>query len=620
MNGFLDEPTTFEAPPDLSFETDGAETQEEQPLEPGDSRVVERLIAKEAHTRYTRSRRNCRELYDRVTSCENLYRGRRRDQVSRALSLQNSQKLDVEVELQEASNEVDMLIAIILDAIRQHDLYKVTAINGESQFKADTTKAVLDAQCRAKRHLNELEKFISRYVKHPIAGLKTCIEYDQWEENERVSYPMTPMGPEDQPPAGARFIALDQPDPSGPPSGRLYDVKTPRSQWSYFFRAVETRSIAFSDMHRPVHDQSSIHEDHYVTLEDLRNDKSLLNHDTFYGDSIPAPNGYNRFYNLDINETGTEGNPGENPDDHGIYCLTESWFQIPFRDYYDQGQCSVDDLLDFCEKHEIELDELTRPQKWCVKHMDDAEVYSVYPNYLPKKRQYPYEFESFIMGDSELVGQSFLERLADFDTFLQAMVNLLRKNMMMRLYMSVVSSKRTKFSKENMKELLQPFGFMKLDGTYEKIDDVLKFIDIPDLSVPAINAINWIIGRMQSIGLSAAQQGIASDDTATQTSINNANGQKKVASALGRAANNVIQPMLENMRDLTFLNFDAPRLDRYGRRERCCHFKDTLRFAGPDHEPVPNQHDGQLRLHGRRGACAAVDRTPQRPGTAWIAA
>jgi hypothetical protein len=559
MNGYPEDTAAFEAPADSSFQTEGAELEAEPIAEPGDAAVVERLIAADANTRYTRSRRNCRELYDRITACESLYRGRRRDSVSRAISNEATSKLEQTVELQEASNQVDMLVAIILSAIRQQDLYKVSAINGESQFKADTTKSVLDAQCRAKRYLNELEKFINRFVKHPIAGLKTCIEYDEWEENDRKSFPLQPMGPQDMPPQGSRFVAMDQPHPDMAPVGKLYDVKTPRSQWSYFFKAVETRSIAFSDMHRPIHEQSSVHEDHFVTIEDLRNDKSLLNTEQFYGESIPPANGYQRFYGLDINETGTEGNPGESPEEHGIYCLTESWFQVGFRDYFDQGGCTIDDLLVFCEKHQIETDELTRPQKWCVKHMDDKDVYSVYPNYLPTKRQYPYEFESFIMGDSELVGQSFLERLADFDSFLQAMVNLLRKNCMMRLYMSVVSSKRTKFSKEDLKELMQPFGFKKLEGTYEKIEDVLHFVEVPDLSVPAMNAINWIIGRMQSIGLSSTLQGLGGEDTATESSISNQNGQKKVASALGRAANNVILPMIENMRDLTFLNFDEPR-------------------------------------------------------------
>ena len=555
----MDNTTTVGAPVEAALMPEMTEV----PV-PVDFSVVTNTILKFCKENREHALRQTREMYDRIARARKIYRC---EEIGGAKSTSDYQEIGADIQLPEASNHIDTAKGTFYaNLFQNNDVWKAEAQENESQDNVDATKAVVDAQLRAKGFTTELERCFHRFLTNPTAGMKACIEVVDEPDYQRLTVPVDQVIGflSDQQGQGRSVTSVSEEtfeDENGIPSV-LYDSIGTVTRKYFYSKAVDMRNIAFGDVRRmDSKAQPSIHELHI-----LNEDEIFYNQAFICTDELGPPDANGEKTALRLNDT-TSGN-GEINANFREYKIWENWSSLPIVRWMKQGVFTPEQWEAFCEFYNItDPNEANVPQKWCVIDCESVKagvgrgaygvILQIKPNYLHLTNEYPYDFASYIDGDTEIIGQSLLERIEPLTKSLNAMHNMFADNLRSMLYQAIGYKSEMDLDENTIRKLFKRNGLAKLEGNQDLSQMLIFMADhIPDVTRAALSGMGAYANLLGTAGIPDVVQGKGQSETATQDTINNFRGQQKVDSPFRRIVLNVIVPQITKIIGLVYRWFD----------------------------------------------------------------
>lgn len=470
-----------------------------------------------------------------------------------------AEQQDAEVQTPESANQSDVVRSEYHRAMFEGTgVFRCVADPQEAESRAQTTGNVMKQMLEDAGYEDEIDDSLWDFLNSKYGGLKTVIERIQDVDGALEEVPANDialaLAEDSWHRQGTPFSPVDQTQ-----SSVIYEVSRPHEFLVFVPRAMDPRKILFSDLRKPnIHDVPSIHEAHYWTLADMR--KAGFN---ITAADLPPPNG--------TNQHEPQVGAGQRQLSHGGGNVTnpnfkqwevwESWAEIPWRDWVEDNSLTVEDLIAFAEANGINVAEFELPQKWQFFHIENKVALRCRTNYLLRRSHYPYNVASFIKRRGELIGDSFISRIKEFEAIVKTLTNMYLDNLRQRIYGSVILDSNSPIDRSKFKSLWQRKGIVELELMGRPVEDMVKFMSevVPDVARPALDGMMMAQRQLQTFGNPAILMGQGNSETATQDMVNNQRGQQKITAPLRRYAQKVLQPTLENIRDLISLNYDAPR-------------------------------------------------------------
>lgn len=486
----------------------------------------------------------------------------------------NAASMDKEfiVRTEDLADQVDEMTALIDNQMpKNKPVCRLVAKPGITEKQAELTQNVQYSLLHEKGFQKELRKFVGRFIKYPVAGLKVCRSHETSYITERVEVPLVMrdpntgmvlqelytdaalldrgFSPEDIAEGGAlqsalaedgfTFVGIADQKPDGSYENLLCTKCRETAQDYVYIKAVDPRTIAVSDITVETKYQQSIHEYHSWTLTQLKT-------------------GY--FHNLaelekhgDSTQDTNDQKPG-NRTNHGkqsgklmqpVYKVIESWLEIPWEQWLNEGAFTIEEARAFALEQGFPVTEMNyAAQKWCVFHCGGV-ILKMYPNYLMDKCEYPYDFDSYIYGDGTFTGQGMMERLSNVAANKTAFVNLIARTLKQNLYGSMIVPGSVGLTAGDWKALYKPGGVVQPDMRFDPSE--VYFHQVPDTTPNAMRMVSFFNEEMRGKGVPAVLAGEGQADTATQEAINNRRGQTVVNEASGRMLEVIVNAIRKHL-------------------------------------------------------------------------
>lgn len=538
----------------------------EAPVEANTERV-ERWLTELVRGNLKTARQATQPIWEKIRRCDTYYRGG----AAKAKTKAQLESVEAELRIPEAAMQTDLVTAIFAENSHQNnDYFRVAPIGNEKQARADVTRQVMQANLARRNWPREWSKLLFRFSRHPLAGMKICVEEEAETAVERVEVPNDPMALEQALEAGLVPVSVGGIDPDAEdPESFMFEKTSTRRRLNFYPRALDFRRMAIGNPNRECQRQPHIHEFHYMNDEEIRQMPGLVNLD-----KLPTNGNARQLYPQESGfHTQSHAENAIHLDQHNPYYeIVESWGRIPWKKGIDQGLFTTEELLAALDKYGVPPHEVFQPskdgsdgeevnQKWCVMHTGDAAtILSITPNYLFVKSAYPHDWSSYHEIDEEGYSESFTERIGPTCEMQQQIGDLGLANMKMRCFSAVIRTAGSEVTTEDLKKLATKFGVVTLDNSLP-IEQQLKFMSevVPDVADNAMRWLTWARGINQTYGTPSVLQGNASSETATQDQMNNARGQQRLNDPFRRAVFDVLVPQMEKLRDLIFRNFNEPQ-------------------------------------------------------------
>ena len=506
-------------------------------------------------------------IWDKIRTCDEYYRG----STAQSKKKRDLESIHVNLRIPEAAMQTDLVTAIFSENSHQNNEYfKVVPLANEKQVRADVTKQVMESNLSRRNWPREWSKLLFRFARHPVAGMKICVEEEVETAIERVEIPNDPIALEQTLGAKLTPVSVGGIDPDAEdPESYLFEKSSINRRLSFYSRALDFRRMAVGNPNRDCQKQPHIHEFHYLTEEEIQQMPGLVNID-----KLPTSGNARELYPQNSGFSTQSGTENIVHIDHNnpYYEVIESWSRIPWKSGVDKGLFTIEELMAALDKYGVDPQEVFQPnadgsdgeevqQKWCVLHTEDASVIlSIKPNYLFVKSAYPHNWTSYHEPDEEGYAESFTERIGPTCEMQQVVYDLGLANMLMRCFSSIIKTAGSDLTEESLKKLSSKFGIVTLENNLP-IEQQLTFMSsiVPDVANTALPWIARFDSLNQSNGLSDAIQGQDSSGTASQGQMNNARGQQRLNDPFRRAVFDVLVPQLEKLRDLIFRNFNEPQ-------------------------------------------------------------
>lgn len=511
-----------------------------------------------------------KQVWEDTDAARRLYEGSRRC----VEGPQSAKNKDYLPELHAVADQIDDETALKYDMMFQNgDLFLLAAKDPKDTAKAEATKQIVDHELRVKLANREISLLIARYTKYDYAGLKICYRKEPKYEYERreisgLAYTddvMLAKGYKSDPIElqnavleelardGYKLIGPGQIDPNTGVPNLLVEAVRETYEDHVYPEAVHPRRLAFSAFNRSAKLQYSIHEFHYWTKHEIKNDQyGFQNIDKLFkapptssGQTEPEPrNASNRSI------------PNEVSQNFGAYEIVESWSVLPWDEI--ESEFSPEEIKAFAAKYGFDvLDTRLRRAKWCMFHSTNA-MHKLYPNYLWHRDQFPYLIASFVDGDGNLLGQSMMIRLSGPNALLHTFLSYGVNNMKRLLNQSAFIAASAGISDDELKKIEVENGRCQVPGSLDP-SEIVNFYQPPDLKDIAFAGIRFAEEKMKAQGVPAVLQGEGKADTATQDVINNRRGQTSVNFAFGRLVDEVVVPAIEMMIGVICARFTTKR-------------------------------------------------------------
>jgi len=487
-----------------------------------------------------------------------------------------SAKANFEIHTADLADQADEMTAVIDDLTTSGPIRRLVPKAGVTEHTAELMTKIQDAMLAEKNIREEIRTFEGRFVRHLYGGMKICRTYERTYITERVEVPVRvpqpvldmygqPMlDPMTGMPAtqmvgvyddeallnrgfdpeailngtalrsalaedGYTFVGIADQRQDGSSDNLLCNKCKPIERSYVYIKAMDTRRIAFSDLSRPIQDQPSVHEYHYMSETQLKKagfdpasikdaGKKITNtNQQAPGETLKEP-------------TATFG------DDQCRYEVVETWSEIPWRSGIEQGKFDEQQLRAFAIEQGFPVEEVKyESQKWCSFHSGGGVLLRIYPNYMGGefKDEYPYEMDSFIHSDGKLAGQSLLTRLSNPCANKLAFLNLTGVGVKKNLYQPMFVSSRLDLSDDELSEM-QEAGCVKRIDSQLGIEQDIYIHQQPDVSGSGMKMVSYFDQSVRQLGVPAVLAGEGSADTATQASINNRRGQTIVTDSVRR--------------------------------------------------------------------------------------
>lgn len=543
------------------------------PPQAGDSSKVEKVLLKWSYENLQYARKSSQTAWDECDACLLAYRGSQKLPNAKDSADQLDYKIDVPI----LPDQIDDVVAILMEVL-SGDLFRLQAKNGEEQFKADLMKSVALAEMSyRKKYRPEIAVAAARFVKYPLAGLKSCRGYECGEETQTHTLPgeayndnaLQASGQDFQgamQQAGYKPMGTSAPEPTMGLDGNhvypdIYAQKTvPYEKSCFYIEAFDPRKVAWSDPMRPLSEQFTVHEFRYLTRDDMELWKEVQNLD-----QLGTPENNNPYEvpnpTANLTQLSVESSPRTNPN-FSIYEIAESWQKPPFKKWLGnaEGGTAPEDYDAFALKFGIDPSEFDKVQWWCFFHSKDKALLKGYPNYLFNKMKHPYNSTSYFPAERGIKGQSLSQRLSDFAAALYTFVNLYTDNLRLLTYGSLAVADNTGLNdpQELLARLNQPKGIAVVKGN-RPLADMLQWREVYDATGPALNGIGFFKNSIEGFGVPPAMTGEAHANTATQDSINQNRGQTRINAPLRRFVEEAVLPAVEDVILMIFANFTTPQ-------------------------------------------------------------
>lgn len=487
-----------------------------------------------------------------------------------------------EVHTKDLSDQVDEMTSLLMDLVGGVDLFRLSPKDGVSKQMADLTQKVQSTFLKEKDWDLELRKFVGRFVRNCVAGMRVCRTHEVTYITERVEVPVyaeiptidpltgeptvqrvgqytddallqrgfTPQQLKDgsalrmvMAEQGLTFVGIADEREDGTYDNLLCTTCQETAQDYVFTRAINPRRIAIADPTRPFKDQPSVHEYSYLTANELRKAR-FLNVDVLKEKGVP------------INNT-SQQNPGSIGDFSStqgtlkvpVYEICESWIEIPFEQGVIDNKFSEEELRAFLIKNGVPETEVQHPSyKWAVHHNKDRVLLGIYTSYMADKSMHPFEGESFVFGDGEFSGNSQLERLSSVASNMLAILNMMVRGIKKNLYGSRIISDRLGLTDSQIKQLDQMGGTVQIEGGVQDLDAEIRVMQYPDQSQASFAVYRLFEDKLRGLGVPSILAGEGQADTATQDSINNRRGQTIVDEAFGRMMGVIIRVATQHLK------------------------------------------------------------------------
>lgn len=457
---------------------------------------------------------------------------------------------EFEVKTKDLSDQLDEMTALLMDLFSGSEIRRMVGRPGISPKQVEITTKVQDALLNEKNFKRELRTAVGRFVRNRYAGFKTCRTREVSYACDRVIVPVFPNFTDDAlmmrgftpdgdglkmalADEGLMFIGAADKREDGSFENILCHKYRPDERDFVFNKAINPRRLAIVDPTRPVAQQPSVHEYHYLTASELRRagfnkDRVKKLEETSNGIRDTAQQ-----YPGDVSKNQSYAQQGRL--DKPTYETCESWLEVDWHSGIEDNKFSDEELRAFAVEEGFPA-ELCRYEcfKWRVWHCKDAALLGVEPNYMLDKTESPYVAESFIDADGEFAGNSMIERMSNIAANVLAFLNLTARGVKKNLYQGTFYSRRLGLTTDQLKRLNNVGGFVAVDDTLEDIESLLHTMQYPDISGAGMGMVSYFSEKLRGLGVPSVLAGEGQADTATQDVINNKRGQTSVNEAFGR--------------------------------------------------------------------------------------
>lgn len=523
----------------------------EQMMPQGDPEKALKKLLAWTNENMEHAKQQTQKLWDECDAVEAEFRAKYGE-----ATRENAGEIGQQVEIREATNQTQVVSAIMAKQWLTSQGYRVQATNGESQTRADTTKMVMD-YCLAKKDFPQhIRKFFLRFNKYDFAAMKVCVWDDLCPVTKEIIVPNMELEQTiAQLEADQKVFEVVGPfdeDSSGASTQTLILVTEEERDTYPYMKAVEIRNLAFSDPNHPtLQEQFSIHEFHYFTREQLQYSSKFHNVEKL--NDSDAGNDYHPSTTSNISHA-----TGENirPKNAKAWEIVESHQCIPWQQWFMNGDVKIEDAYALATLYGWSPSQFDIQQKWIFFHHKDKVGLFLAPTYMEPKNMHCYFGCSHSDGDGELQGEGFFRKIQPLSNIYNELANRYFDNIRARSSMSCFTRVDGVLTPEKLKEAATnnyKVVDLELNQASNVKDEVLFMSEvIPDITTSIMPMLQFVRGEGQVQGVPASLQGQGKADTATQDVINTQRGQDRVDDPFARAVDCVIAPCLRAIRDLVF--------------------------------------------------------------------
>jgi hypothetical protein len=474
-----------------------------------------------------------------------------------------------EIEFEEHKNQVNIVTAVMAKNVKRSGrTFRVQAINGEIQSRADATQAVMDAELEETGWEREIYRMLFRFNKFDSAGMKLICDFSEVVEPRRyeiaVDEVIPHMGEMDM--QGKPYSVIgpaDQTEPNGDFNKVLFETHEVKSKMRVGGKALEMRNIVVLDPKRPsMQQQPYIGESHIYTEDELE-DNTMFR---VNWDKMGAANANDKHSPTTETPAQATGTGGTSPN-FKQWEVWESHSQIPWKRGLRKQDFNQYDLDAFIKEErgpESSSGDCDIPQNWIVYHVENKALLKIDPTYHPDKKAHVYYTCSYVEGDTELFGQSFMRQVQPLSNGMNMFANQALDNARTRGDISAFVDTACDLTPANFAEIRDgrnKMVAMEFPGG-RTVKDCMAFVGeiIPNTFPDNMAGYTLCKQEARTFGAPDVIQGRAGSETATQDTMNNERGQEKIDYPFGRVIMDVAVPILQGVRELVFKHFDNPRI------------------------------------------------------------